>query len=171
LRISLDLNVWCAAILAGRAGRSDTALQRIVDAARGRPSRAAIQLVISWGMLGRLNLVLRDALGFPESAAESLTDAIVGYAEAGPSLTLGGVGVLPIHDPEDRHVLETAWAGKATALVTADFGGFLGADADIVAPGRLARLRRAGQVLHLIHPYPMAAWLRGEAIDGFEPEI
>ena len=169
MRLCIDLNVWCAAILAERAGRVNTAAQTIVDAARIPPGRAPMQLVVSWGMLQRLDEVLERALDFAPEYASALTDAIAGYAQFGPSLTLGGVGVLPIHDPEDRHVLETAWAGDAAVLVTADFTGFLGADAEVLIEGRLAILRRGAKALHVIHPFPFAAWLRGEAVEGFDP--
>jgi hypothetical protein len=47
--------------------------------------------------------------------------------------------------------------------------GFLSSDAEILPPGRLARLRRGGRSLYVIHPFPFAAWLRGEAVEGFEP--
>ncbi len=164
MRVCVDLNIWCADLLARQAGRSDTAAQAIVAAVRGRPSRAPLQLVISWGMLQRLGEVVRREFGFSDETAATLCDAIAGYAQAGPSLALGGVGVLPIHDPEDRHVLETAWAGQARALVTADFAGFLSADAEIQIPDRLARLARGGHQLALIHPFTFAAWLRGEDI-------
>jgi predicted nucleic acid-binding protein len=169
LRICVDLNVWCAWILADKAGKSGTAAQSIVAAVRGRKTPVPIQLVISWGMLERLGEVLRDDFRFPDTAAGALIDKIASYARERPSLTLGGVGVLPIHDAEDRHVLETAWAGAATALVTSDFRGFLSADATVLIPGRLARLSRGERELYLIHPFPMAAWLGGEPVAGFEP--
>ncbi len=169
MRVCVDLNIWCADLLARQAGRRDTAAQAIVAAVRGRPGREPLQLVISWGMLQRLGQVVRREFGFAPETASALCDAIAGYAQAGPSLALGGVGVLPIHDPEDRHVLETAWAGRAAVLVTADFAGFLAADAEVLIPDRLARLTRGDRQLHLIHPFPFAAWLRGEDLPGFEP--
>ena len=58
-RICLDLNVWCAAFLADRAGRQGTACQTLVEVARSaQVGREPLQLVISWGMLERLKLVL-----------------------------------------------------------------------------------------------------------------
>lgn len=166
MRVCLDLNVWIADLLATRAGRTGTAAQTVAAAARGRIEGRALQLVISWGMLQRLEQVLRRDFAFDGRSAADLIDAIAGYARAGPALSLGGVGVLPIHDAEDRHVLETAWAGGAQALVTADIGGFLTADADILVAGRLACLRRGGARLVLIHPFSFAAWVRGEAVEG-----
>lgn len=166
MRACLDLNIWVADILARRDGRSGSACQLIVNAVRGLAPDTPLQLVVSWGMLDRLQTVLADQLGFGASTAEDLADAISSYAEQGPSLTLGGVGVIPIHDREDQHVLETAWAGSAAVLVTADFRGFLSADAEVLIEDRLAKLRRADEVLFLIHPFTFAAWLRGEKVEG-----
>lgn len=169
MRLCIDLNVWCADVLATQYRRKGTAAQSIVEAVRSGSARTSIQLVISLGMLQRLELVVaRDLDATPEEAAE-LVDVIADYARVGPSLILGGVGVLPILDDEDRHVLETAWAGRADVLVTSDFAGFLSADATVITPGRLARLERGGRRLWLIHPFAFAAWLRGEAVAGFEP--
>lgn len=166
MRACLDLNIWVAEILARRDGRSGSACQLIVNVVRGLTPETPLQLVISWGMLDRLQAVLVDQLDFAPSTAADIADAISSYAEQGPSLTLGGAGVIPIHDREDRHVLETAWAGGASVLVTIDFRGFLSADAEMLIEGRLAKLRRADQVLYLIHPYTFAAWLRGDEIEG-----
>ena len=152
-------------------GRAGTASQEIVRAVRGFAGRTPIQLVISWGMLARLEQVLIRDLGFLERDAKGLTDAIAGYAAQGPSLTLGGIGVLPILDEEDRHVLETAWAGRAEALVTADFGGFVGADARVIRPERLALAVRGRSNLYIIHPYELAGWLRGAVVNGFDPAL
>jgi hypothetical protein len=163
LRVCVDLNVWCADFLARQAHRQNTAAQATIAAVRGVvPVRQPLQLVISWGMLDRLKMVVGREFGFSDDAAAALCDAIAGYAEAGPSLTLGGVGVIPIHDPEDRHVLETAWAGFADILVTADFRGFVSADAQVVVADRLGRLHRGDRRLTIVHPFFFAAWLRGE---------
>ncbi len=166
MRVCLDLNVWVADILARRDGRTGSACQLIASAVRGLEPRQDLHLVVSWGMLDRLEAVLTQQLGFGDSTARNLVDAIASYAEQGPSLTLGGVGVIPIHDREDRHVLETAWAGEAEALVTIDFGGFVSADSQVLTPGRLAKLALGDRGLHIVHPFPFAAWLRGEAVEG-----
>lgn len=160
-RICLDLNVWCAAYLADRAGRQDTASQTLVEAARsGQAAGEFLQLVVSWGMLERLRLVLVDQLQFDPSEASALADAIAGYAHMGPTLTLGGVGVIPLQDTEDRHVLETAWAGRADILVTANLRDFVQEDDEIVLEGRAYRLTRGGETMILAHPFEAARWLR-----------
>lgn len=169
MRVCADLNIWCAAILADGHGRRGTASQTIVDGLRaGRSERGEMALVISWGMLQRLGRVLERDLDFPRTAAATLIDAIAGYARLGPSLSLGGIGVIPIHDPEDRHVLETAWAGGADFLVTADVGGFAHKEARVMLEGRILRLERAGRALVVAHPFNFAAWLRGDSQPGVE---
>ena len=160
-RLCLDLNVWCAAYLAARAGRRETASQSLVDAARyGQSQQGPLHLVVSWGMLDRLKLVLIDQLRFDPAEAGELIDAIASYARTGPSLTLGGVGVIPIRDAEDRHVLETAWAGGADVLVTANLVDFVSAGAEVILDGRLYRLKRGAAALILAHPFEAARWLR-----------
>ena len=112
-------------------------------------------------MLERLRLVLARDLGFSERDAVRLTELIAGYASDGPSLTLGGVGVLPIHDTEDRHVLETAWAGQADILVTANLADFARGEYELVTEGRVYRLARDRRSMVLAHPFDAAGWLRG----------
>jgi hypothetical protein len=111
-------------------------------------------------MLERLKSVLVQQFRFDPSDASALVDAIAGYARMGPSLTLGGVGVLPTQDTEDRHVLETAWAGQADVLVTANLKDFVQDDDEIVLEGRIYRLTRGGQTMVLAHPFEAAGWLR-----------
>jgi predicted nucleic acid-binding protein len=60
---------------------------------------------------------------------------------ASPQLSLGGTGVIPIRDTEDAHVLETAIAGKADVLITANFKDFISKDTEVVIPGRHAVYR------------------------------
>lgn len=117
-------------------------------------------------MLDHLATVLMRDFKFAPAYVGDLTRAITGYATQGPSLTLGGLGVLPIHDSEDRHVLETAWSGRADILTTADLRGFAGADAEVLTADRVYRLWRADKSLIVAHPFETAAWLRGEDVFG-----
>lgn len=170
LRVCLDLNVWCGAFLSEQLGRSDTAAQSLVAAVRsGQCERGPVALVISWGMLNRMREVL-ERLGFEPREAERLTELIATYAHEGPSLTLGGVGVLPLDDTEDRHVMETAWAGEVDLLVTHNLDDFAG-DSDALVPDRILGASRGGAKLIVSHTYDAAAWLRGEpwpeAVDAF----
>lgn len=62
LRLCLDLNIWCAALLADRTGKQDTACQSLVKIVReGTCALGSVQLIISWGMLNRLSSVLVKA--------------------------------------------------------------------------------------------------------------
>ena len=117
-------------------------------------------IVVSWGMLERLRTVLVRDLGFADRDAARLAELIASYAREGPSLTLGGVGVIPIHDVEDRHVLETAWAGEADILVTANLADFIQDKDHAVLEGRLYQLERGGQSMILAHPFEALRWLR-----------
>ena len=166
LRVCLDLNVLVANLLAGRKGRRGTACQTLVAAVgTGHPAADPLQLVISWGMLDRLEKVLRDDLGVSLETASRYRAALASIAAAGPlamapSLTLGGTGLLPLDDPEDGHVLDTALAGQADWLVTSDFRGFLLKPVRLVAFDRLAVHRALGRDLWIAHPYTAAAWTR-----------
>ena len=117
-------------------------------------------LVVSWGMLDRLRVVLARDLGFSALDAARLPELIASYAREGPSLTLGGVGVVPIHDAEDQHVLETAWAGGTDILVTANLKDFVQDADDVIQAGRTYRLHRGGRMMILTHPFETAGWLR-----------
>lgn len=113
-------------------------------------------------MLERLRAVLVGQLSFAEPDAERLCELIASYAREGPSLTLGGVGVLPVPDAEDRHVLETAWAAQAAMLVTHNIGDFVDDESETLVAGRVYGLRRGPAKLLVCHTYNAAAWLRGD---------
>ncbi|WP_254172879.1 PIN domain-containing protein [Planktothrix pseudagardhii] len=70
LRLCLDLNIWCAALLADRKGKQDTACQSLVKIVReGTCTLGSVQLIISWGMLNRLSSVLVEKLKIPDAIA------------------------------------------------------------------------------------------------------
>jgi predicted nucleic acid-binding protein len=166
LRVCLDLNVLVANLLARAKGRQGTACQALVAAVRrGRCAAGPVQLVISWGMLDRLEDVLRHQLGIARGTAQRYRASLAALAVAGPSglppsLTLGGTGVVPLHDVEDRHVLETALAGRADWLVTANLADFIAPGDDVVIEDRLVVRRAPPRELQLVHPFLAAAWLR-----------
>lgn len=163
LRLCLDLNVWVGAFLAEKYGRQDTAAQSLVQAIRlGQSPRGPVALVISWGMLFRLNTVILRLTG-DKAVADRVMAIIAALAQDGPALTLGGVGVLPLDDEEDRHVLETALAGDADLLVTQNLEDFIQGDVAPLDDGHWYGLSRAPpQKLLIAHTYSAAAWLRGE---------
>ncbi|MCC5899588.1 MAG: PIN domain-containing protein [Phormidium sp. BM_Day4_Bin.17] len=172
VRLCLDLNIWCAYLLASAKGRQGSACQSLVEIVRQRYCAiGSVELVISWGMLNRLQQVLEDQSkfrGLPDTAA-AYVNAIQNYGQFSPSLTLGGTGIIPIQDVEDRHVLETALAGRATALVTANFKDFIAQDLQVIIPNRHGIYRSPRHHFHVVHPYLMIQWLNDQHIPPVEP--
>lgn len=166
LNVCLDLNVWCAAFLADQRGMSNTACQSLVRAARlGRAGDIPVQMIISWGMLTRLRKVMEIDWALPRDTVDPMIEVIAGYARLGahgwgPHLTLGGMGVWPLRDEEDAHVLETALAGRADILVTANFDDFLTTKAQVLEPGKVALVETVTRKLLVVHPYRAAEYLR-----------
>jgi hypothetical protein len=166
LNLCLDLNIWCAAFLADRKGSKGTASQTLVQIARsGRAGTMPVQLVISWGMLTRLRTVLEVDWKVARGTVDLVIEAIAGYARLGaagtaPHLTLGGTGLIPIRDAEDAHVLDTALAGQAHLLVTANFDDFITARSRILEAGKVGIVETATARLVVAHPYRAVAWLR-----------
>lgn len=164
LRLCLDLNVWCAAFLADRAGRHNTSTQRLVSAVRdGVSPLGAIQLIISWGMLNRLRKVFAVDWKIDAETTDELIQAIVGYVHLGsdgasPQLTLGGTGMMPIRDEEDSHVLDTAIAGYTDILVTANMADFLPRHIEVLTPDSLARFNHPKKPLLIAHPFTVRDW-------------
>jgi hypothetical protein len=77
LRLCLDLNIWCAALLSEKKGRSGTSSQRLVAIVReGKSSLGEVQLIISWGMLNRLRKVLEKDLSVSSLATMMYINAI-----------------------------------------------------------------------------------------------
>ncbi len=170
LRVCLDLNIWCAALLADGKGRENTASQSLVAMIRqGACLSRPVQLVISWGMLNRLRKVLTQDLKVSAHTADFYLSTIAAYAHLGalgasPQLTLGGTGVIPLRDTEDAHVLETAIAGKADFLITANFKDFITKNTAVVNPDRHAIHHSPDCTVHIVHPYLMMDWLRSGKI-------
>lgn len=165
LRLCLDLNIWCASLLADFKGKQGTSCQCLVEIVRqGYCQLGDVQLIVSWGMLNRLRLVLEKDLQVSQTAADLYVDTIRGYAQLGPQLTLGGTGVIPLRDTEDAHVLETTVAGRATVLVTANFRDFVSNDTYIIVPQRHAIHVSPAHRFPIVHPYLMMDWLRAGQI-------
>jgi predicted nucleic acid-binding protein len=170
IHLCLDLNIWYSALLADRLDRQGTATQSLVEIAKqGVCSLGQVQLVISWGMLNRLRLALQRDSSIPQSAIDLYISAIGGYAQLGPAgggpqLSLGGTGIISLQDSEDAHVLETALAGRATVLVTANFEDFISKDTNIIVPRRHAIHFFPAHAFHIAHPYLMMEWIRAGQI-------
>lgn len=166
LRLCLDLNVFVADLLARLAGRDDTAVRLLVEcAARTTTPLGPVQLIVSIGMLNRLRSVLETGLGVSPETTETYIRALTACARYGPSgrsplLVLGGTGVLPMPDREDAHVLETAIAGRADLLVTADMADFAFPGVAVLDEGRVLRYHRADHDVVIAHPFRAARWVR-----------
>lgn len=172
LRLCLDLNVFVADLLSRRLAHDGKgAAGYLVEAVRRSVCPVGpVQLVISHGMLDRLWSVLVEQLGTDHSIAQRVTDALAAMAANGPSWTpphivLGGVGVLPLRDAEDRGVLETALAGRAHVLATSnlrDFvGGFGKGFCEVLSPGQALLYRPPRrEPLIIARPALVARWLR-----------
>jgi predicted nucleic acid-binding protein len=100
--------------------------------------------------------------------ADAYVSAIEEYAKLGAQLTLGGTGVIGLRDIEDAHVLETAIAGRADFLVTANFKDFIvDGDTKIEIRDRHAIYYSSAHSLQIVHPYLMLEWIRR----GYLPKI
>jgi predicted nucleic acid-binding protein len=162
LRLCLDLNVWVAALLCDRKGKTHSGSQYLVEIIRSGSSPAgAVELVISLGMLDELKSVIVEHLRLTSDTADAYVSAIEGYARLGTQLTLGGTGVIALKDTEDAHVLETAIAGKADFIVTANFKDFIvRRDTKIEIPDRHGIFSSAAHSLQIVHPSLMFTWLK-----------
>ena len=168
IRLCLDLNVWVADFLADRRNRRTGSSAWLVDAVRlGASAAGPVQIVVSVGMLERLQIVLIREFRLDPDFATALTARIENLAAAGPAgdhpyLLLGGTGVLPLRDEEDRHVLDVAVGGQADLLATADLADFTGAQFKPLRDwtGAVVYQRPTGQHLLIAHPDLATNWLR-----------
>jgi predicted nucleic acid-binding protein len=172
LRLCLDLNIWVAALLADRKGRTNTGSQYLVEIVRsGSSPVGAANLIISLGMLDELKSVIVEHLGLNIEIADAYVSAIEEYAKLGAQLTLGGTGVIGLRDTEDAHVLETAIAGKADFLVTANFKDFIvDRDTKIEIPDRHAIYYSSAHSLQIVHPYLILEWIRLGDLPKISPQ-
>jgi predicted nucleic acid-binding protein len=172
LRLCLDLNIWVAALLADRKGRTNTGSQYLVEIVKsGSSPVGAVNLIISLGMLDELKSVIVEHLGLNIETSDAYVSAIEEYAKLGAQLTLGGTGVIGLRDIEDAHVLETAIAGRADFLVTANFKDFLvDRDTKIEIPDRHAIYYSSAHSLQIVHPYLMLEWTRRRDLPKISPQ-
>lgn len=182
-RLCVDLNVWVNNYLAIANDLRGTVSQFIVDAVQdGRSGVGPIQLVVSHAMLSRLFDVLTRKGASLDSATQfiSLIESISSLGPSGdyPHLVLGGgviptgdarapnyephdsTGIPPRYDREDGRVIDTAIAGRAHALVTANFRDFIERHDTVITPQRVHIRHTARHDLFIVQPPEMAAWLR-----------
>jgi predicted nucleic acid-binding protein len=75
-----------------------------------------------------------------------------------------------LRDIEDAHVLETAIAGKADFLVTANFKDFIvDRDTKIKIPDRHAIYYSSAHNVQIVHPYLMLEWIRRGDLPKISP--
>lgn len=170
LRLCLDLNVFVADLLSPRSRDQRSAASFLVDTVRnGECPVGPVQLVVSHGMLNRLRSVLETRGGLDPAAARRFVGGVAAIAANGPSwdapyLVLGGVGVVPMRDEEDRGVLEAAVGGRAHLLATAnlrDFAGIGGPARITLSPGQVLLYKQPGKPpLVIAAPTLAARWLR-----------
>jgi predicted nucleic acid-binding protein len=172
LRLCLDLNIWVAALLADRKGRTNTGSQYLVEIVRsGSSPIGAVNLIISLGMLDELKSVIVEHLGLNIETANAYVSAIEEYAKLGAQLTLGGTGIIGLRDIEDAHVLETAIAGRADFLVTANFKDFIvDRDTKIEIPDRHAVYYSSAHSLQIVHPYLILEWIKRGDLPKIPPQ-
>jgi hypothetical protein len=168
IRLALDINVFIADILSIGQGRRNTAATLLVGAVRnGICPAGPVQLVTSLPVIENCANVLHRRLGYDAAAADDRAWILQQYALEGPfseqPYLIVGSGHIPFETEEqlrhsiadhlsrseadklfhevqdDRYVLETALAGRADILVTADVAGF--------AKGPAVRFQRNDVVL------------------------
>ena len=196
IRLTPDINVLIADQLSRRRGLRASAATMIVDAVKdGTCPAGPVQLVISLPMIEAYANVLERRLGYFRTGAEEKAWLLAEYAQAGPMPAQPylpiGAGFIPFETEEqlrqsiearqqspdtaklfhevqdDRYVLETALAGRADILVTADLDDFV--------RGPAIRLQRADVVLFpfgdttlvVAKPSFAAYWLRQGIVPDF----
>ena len=177
LRLSIDINVWVAALMATQHGRTGTVAQAIVAAVRDmKIADRPVQLVVSLEMADTLERVL-TRIGFAGPIAHDFANSIVELMKAGPDqldpyLLVSGRDQLGMHDREDAGVLATAIAARADVLVTDNLRDFQTNDSEIIntrtvqSNGIVRQIfciiheRGDGVSLVVAHPVDVIAWLR-----------
>ena len=177
LRIVLDVNLLVSKAKADRAGRSNTAVQRLLGCfGAGNINHQPIQLLVSLPMLDTYQRVL-ERLDIDRAAAEFLVRSIARLMRAGPEqldplLVLGGTPDPSLKDTEDGGVLATAFAGRADFLITDNLKDFAAPASEIFRTTRLKmktgdirqlscqfHQRPDGQQLVVAHPVDFIRWV------------
>lgn len=187
IRLTIDLNVFVADLIATERRVKATAASMLVEAVRdGTCPAGPVQLVVSVPMLEALSDVLVRRLAFPFDDAARLVDTVAAYAIEGPiptpPLIALAAGFIPFADEQeiakamanrlsrrdmplfdeiedDRHVLTTALAGRADILITANIRDFLRGPVIRLARPDVALYPFAGQTLVVATPTFARHWL------------
>jgi hypothetical protein len=188
IRLAVDINVFVADILSSRLQGRASASTRIVEAVRdGRCPAGPVQLITSLPLIENFANVLHRRLGYSSASADEKAWLLEQYALDGPMpsrphLTVGS-RYIPFETeqqlrqalkhqlrPEnaaklfneiqdDRYVLESALAGRADILVTADVGGFCKGSAVRFARNDVLLFPVADQTLVIGTPHFTSYWL------------
>jgi hypothetical protein len=196
IRLAVDINVFVADILSSRPQGRASASTRIVEAVReGRCPAGPVQLIASLPLIENFANVLQRHLGYSRASADEKAWLLEQYALEGPMpshphITVGS-RYIPFETerqlsqalelqlrPEnatklfneiqdDRYVLETALAGRADILVTADVHGFRKGSAVRFTRNDVLLFPVADRTLVIGSPYFAAHWLfQGTAPDA-----
>ncbi len=189
LRLALDINVLVADILSRRKGRRGTASSLLVDFIRdGRTLAGPVQLVTSLPIIENFASVLRRHFGYTEAEAAEKAWLLEEYTLEGPMpdhpYVIIGAGFIPFETEaelcqaaaafadrsdverlfnevrDDRYVLETALAGQADILVTANMADFVRGPAIRLERDDVVLYPFAGRMLVIASPAFTAFWLR-----------
>lgn len=189
IRLTLDINVLVADLLSRRRNLRPGAATMLADAVRdGTCPAGPVQLVISLPMIEAFANVLERRLGYARTAAEERAWLLAEYALAGPPRDQPylpvGTGFGPFETEEqlrqsvearqqssetaklfhevqdDRYVLETALAGRADILVTADPDDFVRGPAIRLERPDVALFPFGDTTLVVAKPSFAAYWLR-----------
>jgi hypothetical protein len=189
LRLALDINVLVAEILSWRTPRRATASAMLVDSVRdGNCPAGPVQLVTSLPIIENFASVLHRRLGYSASEAAEKAWLLEHYTMEGPMpnhpyLTVGA-GFTPFDTErelrqavetfadqidsqklfnevrDDRYVLETAVAGRADILVTANIADFIRGPAIRLERDDVVLFPFADRTLVIARPAFAAHWLR-----------
>jgi PIN domain len=196
IRLALDINVLFADILSRQQRRRGTASSMLVEAIRdGTCPAGPVQLVTSVPIIENYANLLQRKLGYSRAEADEKAWLLQQYAIAGPvsypAQIPVGAGYIPFeteaqmrqsiesfsapHNAEklfheiqdDRYVLETALAGRADVLATADIDDFLKGPVVLFERDDMALSPFGGHRLIIAKPSFVAYWLRqGEIPDA-----
>jgi PIN domain len=187
IRLAVDINVFVADILSSRLQGRASASTRIVEAVRdGRCPAGPVQLITSLPLIENFANVLHRRLGYSSASADEKAWLLEQYALDGPMpsrphLTVGryipfeteqqlrqalkhqlrpeNAAKLFNEIQDDRYVLESALAGRADILVTADVGGFCKGSAVRFARNDVLLFPVADQTLVIGTPHFTSYWL------------
>jgi hypothetical protein len=188
IRLAVDINVFVADILSTRLQGRASASTRIVEAVRdGRCPAGPVQLITSLPLIENFANVLQRRLGYSRASADEKAWLLEQYALEGPTpsrphLTVGS-RYIPFETErqlrqalehqlrpanaaklfneiqDDRYVLESALAGRADILVTADMVGFRKGSAVRLARNDVLLFPTADQTLVIATPQFASYWL------------